>query len=238
MEHQAMRNEARFDGFEIDASPAAVAAPVRAAMERQPGAPVRVVAPDAAAAQAQLSSFEGRPRAVRLESLDGVATLPVDVALIVATAAQLEAAAGLENPVEVELNTDTLGWLRAHAEWVRDKGGLLTLFPQVFLRLENARGKQVDLKAALVSLPVDRARLVNVPACLSGRKESHAAEYFATEELLREVEDVPAHARHYFFQGYLTKGARCAGCAVTDRCGGAHVNYVRQFGFAALEPIR
>jgi MoaA/NifB/PqqE/SkfB family radical SAM enzyme len=237
MQHQATRNEARFDGFELEASPVEVAAPVRAAMERQPDAPVRVVAPDAAAAHGRLSSFEGRPRAVRLESLDGVAALPVDVSVIVTTAGQLEAAAGLGNPVEVELNADTLGWLRAHAAWVSDKGGLLTLFPQVFLRLENARGKQVDLKAALASLPVDRARLINVPACLSGRKESHAAEYFATEELLREVEDVPAHARHYFFKGYLTKGSRCAGCAVNDRCSGAHVNYVRQFGFAALEPI-
>jgi MoaA/NifB/PqqE/SkfB family radical SAM enzyme len=238
MEHQETRNEARFDGFELAASPAPVGASVRAAMERQPRAPVRVVAKDAPAAGALLASFEARPRAVRLESLDGAASLPADVALIVATAEQLDAAAGLDNPVEVELNAETLAWLQAHAAWVRDKGERLTVFPQVFLRLENARGAQVDLKTALASLPLERARLVNVPACLSGRAEPNGAEYFATEDLLREVEDVPAHARHYFFKGYQTKSARCAGCSVSDRCDGVHVNYVRQFGYAALEPIR
>src|SRR6185312_11459395 len=143
----------------------------------------------------------------------------------------------LENPVEVELNTDTLGWLRAHRDWVAGKGDRLTLFPQVFLRLENAQKHQVDLKEALASLPVERARLVDVPACLSGRSEPSPPQQFATADLLREVEDVPAHARAYFFQRYFTKSARCSGCAVEPRCAGAHVNYVRQFGFAALEPL-
>jgi hypothetical protein len=239
MKHQATRNEARFDGFQLAASspPTEVAASMRAAMARQPDAPVRVVAPDADTARTLISAVEGRPRAIRLESLDGAATLPADVAVIVTTAGQLDAAAALENPVEVELNVDTLGWLRAHVEWVRDRGDRLTLFPQIFLRLDTARTGQVDLKEALASLPLERAKLVNVPACLSGRRDGHAAGYFATEELLREVEDVPAHARHYFFEGYMTKSRRCAGCSVTDRCGGVHINYVRQFGYAALEPI-
>jgi hypothetical protein len=196
MDHQATRKEARFDGFELDASKAEVDAPMVEAMDRQPDAPVRVVASGAAAAGALLSSFAGRPRAVRLESLEGAASVPSDVALVVATAAQLDAAATLANVIEVELNVDTLAWLRAHPQWVRDKGELLTLFPQVFLRLENARREQVDLRAALASLPIERARLVNVPACLSGRAEPNPPEYFATEELVRAVEDVPAHARH------------------------------------------
>jgi MoaA/NifB/PqqE/SkfB family radical SAM enzyme len=238
MRHQATRNEARFDGFELDATSAQLAESVQAAMQRQPDAPVRVLAPDAGAALALVSAMEGRPRAVWLDSLEGAASLPADVALVASTPAQLDAAAELDNPVEVELNVDTLAWLRAHQAWVRDKGDRLTLSPQVFLRLENAKARQVNLPQALSSLPVERARLVNVPACLSGGREPSAPQSFATEELLREAEDVPAHARHYFFRGYMTKSARCAGCSVTDRCAGVHINYVRQFGYAALEPIR
>jgi MoaA/NifB/PqqE/SkfB family radical SAM enzyme len=237
MDHQATRREARFDGFEVAASEAEIALPMRAAMDSQPSAPLRVVAADATAARALLSTFADRPRSVRLDALQDAASLPADVSVIVGTAAQLDAAAGLENAVEVELNTDTLGWLRAHREWVEGKGDRLTLFPQVFLRLENAQKHQVDLKAALASLPVERARLVDVPACLSGRSEPSPPQHFATAELLREAEDVPAHARQYFFKRYFTKSTRCADCAVEGRCAGAHVNYVRQFGFASLEPL-
>jgi MoaA/NifB/PqqE/SkfB family radical SAM enzyme len=237
MEHQATRNEARFDGFELVAGAREIAAPMRAAMERQPSAPARVLAPNAAAAGPLISSLEGRRRAVRLDSLEGALALPADVAVIVSTSAELDVAEPLDRPVEVELNVDTLAWLRAHTAWVRDKGSALTLFPQLFLRLDSARAGQVDLKAALASLPIERARLMNVPACLAGGGEPHRAESFATEELVREVEDVPAHARRHFFEGYMTKSARCAGCSVTDRCDGVHVNYVRQFGYAALEPI-
>jgi hypothetical protein len=94
---------------------------------------------------------------------------------------------------------DTLAWLRAHGDWVKGEGPELTLFAPAFLRLENARRGQVDLKAALAGLPIERAKLVNVPQCLSGRAEPATVRFLATEELLREVEDVPAHARHYFF---------------------------------------
>jgi MoaA/NifB/PqqE/SkfB family radical SAM enzyme len=243
MSHQQTRREHRFDGFEVTAhddqgEAAGLTASMRAAMEHQPAAPVRVIARDVSSARSLLESFEGRPRSVRLESLEQLSSLPVAVVVVATTAAQLEAAAQLANSLEVELNVDTLAWLRAHTEWVRAKGEGLTLYPQLFLRLENARRGQVDLKTALASLPIERARLVNVPACLSGRPTSSGPEYFATAELLREVEDVPAHARHHFFPGYMTKSTRCGGCSVGDRCAGVHINYVRQFGYAALEPIR
>jgi MoaA/NifB/PqqE/SkfB family radical SAM enzyme len=237
MDHQATRNEARFDGFELVASRPEIAEPMRAAMDRQPTAPVRVVAANAGTALPLLSSLEGRRRSVRLDSLDAAATLPDGVAVVATTAEQLDAAAALPHSLEVELNVDTLAWLAAHLEWVREKGERLTLYPQVFLRLENARRGQVDVKAALASLPIERARLVNVPACLSRTLDAPEVESFATEELLREVEDVPEHARHYFFKGYMAKSTRCAGCRANDQCAGVHVNYVRQFGFAALEPI-
>ena len=236
MDHQATRREGRFDGFELEASTPAPG-PMRAAMDRQPDAPARVVAPDAAAASALLTSLEGRSRAVRLLSLDGAASLPVDVALVVTTAAELDAASALDNPIEVELNRDTVPWLGAHTEWVHERGARLKLFPPVCLRLEDAQEKQVDLKEALAGLPLTHARVVNIPACLSGSVEPHVSEHFVTQELLREVEDVPAHARHYFLERYMTKSERCTECSHNDRCRGVHVNYARQFGYAALEPI-
>lgn len=236
MHHQAIRREARFDAFELDAeSPEAPS--FERALARQPDAPLRVLARDAAGAAPALARHGARPHLARLESLEGARELPADVTLIVDRASALDAAQGLPNAIRVELNADTLAWLEAHPDWIRARGERLELYPQLFLRLENARRAQVDLGRALRSLPIERARLLNIPPCLSGRSEPSRAEYVATQELLRDVEDVPAHARHYYWQRYMTKSSRCRDCVHDVSCQGVHVNYVRQFGYRSLQPV-
>ena len=236
MQHQSLRREARFDGFELDAAqptPPGLAQ----ALERQPGAPVRVRAGNAGSAAPLLEAHADRPRQVRLDVSSGAAALPPDVTLVVSTARDLESVGTLPNPVDVELNADSVSWLRSHREWVAGKGALLGVFPQLFLKLETALREQVDLRAVLAELPLGEARLINIPACLSGRDAPSRAEYFADESLLREVEDVPAHARHYYWKRYMTKSARCRDCALQARCSGVHINYARQFGYRQLVPV-
>jgi MoaA/NifB/PqqE/SkfB family radical SAM enzyme len=236
MQHQAIRREARFDGFELEAS--ALPRPsTRAALARQPEAPLRVVSASAADAASALREHAERPRSVRLQSLTGADALPADVTLIVVSGEELEAVRDLPNPIHVELNRSTAAWMKDNAEWVRQRGAELTVSPQLFLRLESARQDQVNLRESLEQLPLEHAQLENIPPCLSGRREPSKAAYFASEELLAEVEDVVAHARHYHWQRYMTKSDRCGGCAMNTSCAGVHINYARQFGYRELEPI-
>lgn len=236
MQHQALRREARFDGFELDATREATRE-LKTALDRQPGAPVRILAGDARSAAPLLAAHAGRPRQVQLESFASVAELPPDVTLVVSSSSELERASELENPIDVELNVDTASWLSSHRDWAFRKGSALGVFPQLFLKLETARLEQVDVRQVLTALSLDEARLVNIPACLSGRRESARAEYFAGEALLREVEDVPAHAQHYYWKRSMTKSTRCRTCALDDRCDGVHINYVRHFGYKSLVPL-
>jgi MoaA/NifB/PqqE/SkfB family radical SAM enzyme len=236
MQHQAIRREARFDGFELAAG--AEARPgTSAALARQPDAPLRVVGASAADVRGTLDEHAARPRSVRLETLAGAASLPADVTLIVTSAEELEVARELPNRLHVELNRSTVAWMQQNPDWVRTRGEALTVSPQLFLRLESARRDQVDLRATLAALPLEQARLENIPPCLSGRREPSRAAYFAGDELLAEVEDVVAHARHYHWQRYMTKSDRCRSCTMSASCDGVHINYARQFGYRELEPI-
>ena len=45
-------------------------------------------------------------------------------------------------------------------------------------------------------------------------------------------------ARTHVVHGYLAKSLRCRDCLVTDRCEGAHINFIRDQGFAELQPLR
>ncbi|MCC6523377.1 MAG: radical SAM protein, partial [Polyangiaceae bacterium] len=229
MEHQARRREARFDAFELPAGelPEGVAE----ALARQPTAPVRVRAPDATRARARLAELAPRERSVELERLDHLEELPADVAVVVRSAAELEAASGLPNALEVELNQDSVAWLRAHPDWVRARGAGLTVFAATFLRLETARREQVDLAAVFRELPLGAARVRGVPPCLSGRDEVAPGVRHATVELLRPVEDVVAHAQEFYWRRFQTKSERCRECRHDAACEGVHVNYVRQFGY-------
>ncbi len=236
MLHQSLRREARFDGFELDAARETTPG-LAAALDRQPDAPVLVLAKDAASAASLLEAHADRPRQVRLDSSTDATSLAADVTIVATTARDLEAVSTLPNPVDVELNADTASWLRSHRDWVTDKGAALGVFPQLFLKLETARREQVDLREVLADLPLSQARLNNIPACLSGRDESSRARYVANEALLREVEDVPAHAQHYFWKRYMTKSVRCRDCVLDASCDGVHINYARQFGYRQLVPV-
>ncbi|MEB2312589.1 MAG: radical SAM protein [Sorangiineae bacterium] len=237
MAHRETRTAARFDGFALDAR-RSVAPSFADALARQPEAPIRVAAPDAASAAPVLAEHAKRPRSLQLDSLAGVDSVPAEVGLVVGSAEALEAVAALPNPIEVELNVDTVRWLEAHHDWVIARGAALGVFPQVFLRLEAARRGQVELDRVFRALPLAEAHLTNIPACLSGRRESARARTFVDETLLREVEDVPAHAQHFYFERYLTKSDRCRECRLYDACDGVHINYVRQFGYRTLRPIK
>jgi hypothetical protein len=78
---------------------------------------------------------------------------------------------------------------------------------------------------------------VNVPPCMSGRPVPSRAPYRASQELVQPVEDVPAHARHHYFRGYMTRSTRCQSCRFSAECDGVHINYVRQYGYSSLRPV-
>lgn len=237
MEHQARRLEGRFDGFEVTVDPASKGETLTQGLDRQPDAPLRIIAPDLASAEPWLEAHAQRPLVVQLARLEDAATLPVEVTIRVCDDGQLEAVRDAPQPVEVVLNVLTAGWLAEHPDWVRNKAAGLTLVPQYFLRLETARRGQVELPRTLEALPLEAARLRAMPPCLSGREDSGTLPHVVTPPLLATPEDIPAHARHYYWQRYLTKSHRCDGCRVNARCDGAHINYVRQFGYRALQPL-
>ncbi len=237
MEHQARRREGRFDSFELPLHGPVPEQPWEEALALQPEAPLRILASDATVARPQLELHAGRPLSVALSGFDGVEALAPEVAVVVSDPEGLAALSANGRPVEVVLNVLTAAWLAEHPQWVADKGGALTLVPQFFLRLDTARRGQVELPATLASLPLKHAHLRAMPPCLCGRSDSGRLPYRVTPDLLATPEDVPAHARHYYWRRYLTKSHRCAGCALTARCDGAHINYVRQFGYRALNPV-
>ncbi|MCC6848748.1 MAG: radical SAM protein [Deltaproteobacteria bacterium] len=147
--------------------------------------------------------------------------------------------AGIE--VEVELNRRTAPWLLAQRERVRTHLDVVRLHQPSHEFLKDAVANDVrDLKgfftelalpirtSGLVACLAPGSRLAEAPTILEKKLFDPATGRLAIREL----------ARTHVVHGYLAKSLRCRDCVVSARCEGAHINFLRDQGFAELQPLR
>ncbi len=143
--------------------------------------------------------------------------------------------------IEVELNRQTGPWLLAHREQVQERLSSLRVHQPSHELLKDAVDNDVrnpkDFFAQL-DLPV---RVSGLPACLTPNTELVEAPkvldrtLFDTETGRIAIREL---ARTHVVSGYFGKSLRCRDCRLNTRCDGAHINFLRDQGFAQLEPLR
>src|SRR5581483_2407856 len=143
--------------------------------------------------------------------------------------------------VEVELNQRTAPWLLSQRERVRGYLDVLRLHQPSWEFLKDAVAKDVrDLKGFFTALALP-VRVSGLTACLAPGTQLVDPPKVLDRKLfdpetgrvaIREL------ARTHVVHGYLAKSLRCRDCVVSERCEGAHINFLRDQGFAELEPLR
>jgi molybdenum cofactor biosynthesis enzyme MoaA len=143
--------------------------------------------------------------------------------------------------VEIELNQRTAPWLLAQRARLRDYLDVVRLHQPTYEFLKEAVANDVrDLKGffAELALPV---RTSGVTACLAPGTVLVEAPRILDRKLFdRETGRLAIRelARTHVVHGYLAKSLRCRDCVVSARCEGAHINFIRDQGFAQLQPLR
>lgn len=147
--------------------------------------------------------------------------------------------AGVE--VEVELNQSTAPWLLAHRDLVQRHLAQVRVHQPSYEFLKDATSNDVRTPKeffARLDLPI---RASGLPACLTPN-----VQLVEPIRVLRQSMFDPATgrpnirelARTHVIEGYWGKSLRCRDCRLNDRCDGAHINFLRDQGFAQLEPLR
>lgn len=147
--------------------------------------------------------------------------------------------AGVE--LEIEINRRTAEWLPAHRDLLAMHLAQVRLHQPSYELMKEATENDVrnprDLFERL-DLPV---RVSGLPACLV--PGTHLVE--ARKILRKSLFDpqtgriaIRELARTHVIDGYRAKSFRCRDCLLFDRCEGAHINFLRDQGFAQLEPLR
>ena len=150
-----------------------------------------------------------------------------------------EMPAGVE--IEIELNQHTAPWLLSHRERLQQYMPVLRLHQPSYEFLK-------DTVANDVRNPRDFFTELNLPLSVSGLPPCLAPHTRLSEPLkvlrknmfdsetgrlaIREL------ARTHVIEGYWGKSLRCRDCRLNDRCDGAHINFLRDQGFAQLKPLR
>lgn len=161
--------------------------------------------------------------------------------LVVRTVEALAALAGASLPaglrVEAELDQPMAAWLLEH-------GVEGALAGRTALRLGNheylSESREIDPDPeALAGLSRLGVPMKNVPACIAGESSRPADHHTLPRHLVDRAADldIDQYVEHYVVEEYYAKSKRCKGCAVNASCKGMHINYLRNHGFKALEPI-
>jgi hypothetical protein len=143
--------------------------------------------------------------------------------------------------VEIELNQRTAPWLLAHRERVRTYLEGVRLHQPSYEFLKDAVANDVrDPKAFFTDLALP-IRTSGVTACLAPGTRLVEAPKILEKKLFDPANGrlaIRELARSHVVHGYLAKSLRCRDCAVSTRCEGAHINFLRDQGFAQLQPLR
>ena len=162
------------------------------------------------------------------------------------SAAQLDALLGIETlplgvQIEIELNQDTAAWLLAHRDAVERHLARIRIHQPNYEFLKDATENDVRHPAQFfeqLALPV---RVSGLPACLAPNTVLAEAPKVLPKQMFDQDTGRLAWrelARQHVINGYWGKSLRCRDCRLNERCDGAHINFLRDQGFAELTPLR
>jgi len=143
--------------------------------------------------------------------------------------------------IEIVLNQHTAPWLLEHRELVRRHLPSVRLHQPSYEFLKDAVANDVRNPQQFfqqLDLPI---RVSGLPACLTPNVQLADAPKILRQSMfdpdtgrvaIREL------ARTHVIEGYWGKSLRCRDCRINERCDGAHINFLRDQGFAQLDPLR
>lgn len=142
--------------------------------------------------------------------------------------------------VEIELNQRTAPWLLSHRDRVQSYLDVVRVHQPTYEFLKDAVANDVrnprDFFTAL-ALPI---RATGLTACLApgtvliDPPKILDRKLFDPETGRLAIREL---ARTHVVNGYQAKSLRCRDCRLSERCEGAHINFIRDQGFAQLEPL-
>jgi molybdenum cofactor biosynthesis enzyme MoaA len=143
--------------------------------------------------------------------------------------------------IEIELNRHTAEWLLAHRQLIEAYMPQLRIHQPSHEFLKDAVENDVRSPREFftqLGLPI---RVSGLPACLAPNVQL-AEPIKVLRKTMFDPETgrvaIRELARTHVIEGYWGKSLRCRNCRVNDRCDGAHINFIRDQGFAQLEPLR
>ncbi|MFH2009459.1 MAG: radical SAM protein [bacterium] len=146
--------------------------------------------------------------------------------------------AGVE--LDIELNRKTAPWLVANRDLLAAQLDVVRVTQPTFERLADTTQWEVEDPAQLfrtLDLPV---RTSGLPACLAPGtrlvEPIPRLDYRLFDPRTGRLE-LRALACHHILENHRAKSARCEACSVNARCSGAHINTIRNQGFARLTPL-
>ncbi len=237
-----------FEVVRVDSRMAWPGTPARDKFERQQPQRLILTARDSEDAHSALTTlgFSGAALTVQLDPgadpapLNTSAPRPIQrwIASTPADAERLLQLPASESEIEVELDKPMAAWLLANPQWLAAAQGRLIGALPLHSTLSASKERDVD-PAVLAQLAKAGLTLKNVAPCIALAPVETADRMLLDAKLLDGAGDLhlDRYVHHYVQQAYYAKSVRCGLCSASETCPGMPINWLRHFGFAAMQPL-
>ncbi len=143
--------------------------------------------------------------------------------------------------VEIELNQRTAEWMLANRDTLSRHLARVRVHQPSHEFLKDAMDNDARNPAQLFAELDLRLAVSGLPACAAPGTEMREAPKILHKGIFDGDTgrlDTRELARYHVREGYWGKSLRCRDCRINQRCDGAHINFLRDQGFAQLEPLR
>ncbi len=140
---------------------------------------------------------------------------------------------------EIAINKRTKDWILRNLKKLyrfRDK---IVFFQENHHLLSQSKKNDINLRSFFSKVKLPGFKIENIPICLYPKGEIVTEKDSDISEIYRGgFIDIYKYTDWFILKKYYTKSIRCRKCKYFKSCPGVHINYIRNFGYKILKPIK
>lgn len=138
---------------------------------------------------------------------------------------------------EIFVNKQTEDWIIKNQQKIKEMKGKIVFTQENHLLLSESVENDINLRDFFQKIKVKGIRIKNIPLCFypSGKLVERGAENLA---FLKNEVNIYKIVGWYIVNRYYTKSLRCKKCRYNRTCLGMQINYIRNFGYKLMKPIK
>jgi len=140
---------------------------------------------------------------------------------------------------ELAINKKTKDWILRNLKKLYKFRDKIVFFQENHRLLSQSKKNDINLRSFFSKVRLPGFKIKNIPICLYPKGEIVVREGNDISKIdSKDFIDIYQYTDWFILNRYYTKSLRCRDCQYFKSCPGMHINYIRNFGYKVLSPLK